>query len=138
MRRNNGKRHQQQPRKGKVKKRDFHNLKQQASGSKPTLLLSAQTLISPTFSSGLALYQVNIAPTISAFPRAYDQLKFYQQYRIRKISYDILPVKNVNAIDQNLLYLYDVPINGNEIPTVSDLSYLAFNNVRVTLLDHQI
>lgn len=36
------------------------------------------------------------------------------------------------------MYLYDVPINGNEIPTVSDLSYLAFNNVKVTLLDHQI
>jgi hypothetical protein len=36
------------------------------------------------------------------------------------------------------VYLYDVPINGNEIPTVSDLSYLAFNNVKVTLLDHQI
>lgn len=34
--------------------------------------------------------------------------------------------------------MYDVPINGNEIPTVTDLSYLAFNNPRVTILDHQL
>lgn len=72
------------------------------------------------------------------FPRALEQVKFYQQYRIRKILYDILPTKNVNAVDENLIYMYDVPINGNEIPTVSDVSYLAYNNTRVTILDHQL
>lgn len=84
------------------------------------------------------MQQINLAPTISAFPRAYDQCAFYQQYRIRKISYDILPVKNVNVVDQNLIYMYDVPITGNQIPTVTELSYLAYDNVRSTLLDHQV
>jgi len=58
-------------------------------------------------------FQINIAPTLSVFPRALEQVRFYQQYRIRKIAYDILPVKNVNAVDENLVYLYDVPIIGN-------------------------
>lgn len=100
--------------------------------------MAVNTIVAPNIAAGSNFHQVNLAPTISAFPRAFEQTKFYQQYRIRKISYDILPVKNVNAVDDNLVYMYDVPINGNEIPTVSDISYLAFNNVKVTVLDHQI
>lgn len=57
--------------------------------------------------------QINIVPTLSVFPRAVEQAKFYQQYRIRKVSYDVLPTKNVNAADENLIYMYDVPVNGN-------------------------
>jgi len=44
-------------------------------------------------------FQINLAPTLSVFPRAVEQVRFYQQYRIRKIAYDIMPVKNVNAVD---------------------------------------
>lgn len=100
--------------------------------------MSVSTIAVPTIPAGSDKLQVNIAPTISAFPRAEEQRKYYQQYRIRKVSYDIMTVKNVNAVDDNLVFVYDVPMNGNEIPTVSDLSYLAYNNVKVTILDHQL
>lgn len=76
-------------------------------------MLSVSTLIFPNIAAGSSVLQVNIAPTISAFPRAEDQRRYYQQYRIRRISYDILTLKNVNAVDDNLVYVYDVPINGN-------------------------
>lgn len=77
------------------------------------MLLAVAVLVSPSIAAGSSILQVNIAPTLSVFPRAVEQAKYYQQYRIRRIMYDVLTVKNVNAVDDNLVYMYDVPINGN-------------------------
>lgn len=66
----------------------------------------------PTFTVGSGLFQVNIAPVISSFPTALDQLQYYQQYRITKVSYKILPWTNVNTTANTTVMLYDVGIYG--------------------------
>jgi len=44
--------------------------------------------------------------------------------------------QNANQLD--LVYVYDVPLRTNQIPTVSETSYLAFKNVNCTLLDRMV
>jgi hypothetical protein len=73
MRQNNPKKiiRQNRPfRRQNKNKRDHHNIRSEAAGNKPTLLLSCSTLISPTIAAGSAIFQVNIAPTLTVFPRA--------------------------------------------------------------------
>lgn len=92
------------------------------------------------------LLQVNVAPSLSIFPKALAISAQFQQYRISNVSYDIAPLNIVNtltgmansAADQQLVYLYDVPIYGNEIPAVSIASYNGFANLKMTLLDRQV
>jgi hypothetical protein len=77
--------------------------------------------------------QINIAPTLSNFPVAANQAKFYEQYRAARVKYTIMPLDVVNqtqgANTLDLVYVYTAPITTPSIPTVSEDSYLAFKNV---------
>jgi len=41
--------------------------------------------------------QVNITPVLDSFPEAKQQAKFYQQYRISKVHYKVIPLDIVNV-----------------------------------------
>lgn len=43
-------------------------------------------------------FQVNVAPSLSIFPKALAISAQFQQYRISNVSYDIAPLKIVNTL----------------------------------------
>lgn len=43
-------------------------------------------------------FQVNVAPSLSIFPKALAISAQFQQYRISNVSYDIVPLKIVNTL----------------------------------------
>jgi len=73
--------------------------------------------------SAVNLKQINIAPTLSIFPAAANQAKFYEQYRCSSIKYTILPLDVVNqtqgANQLDLSYVYIVPMTTTAVPTAS-------------------
>jgi len=73
--------------------------------------------------NGVNLKQVNVAPTLSNFPVAANQAKFYQQYRCSRITYTIMPLDIVNqtqgANQLDMCYVYTVPVTTTFIPIAS-------------------
>jgi len=63
--------------------------------------------------SGVNTKQINLSPTLSSFVAASAQAKYYELYRISRISYTVLPLDIVNqsqgANNLDLVYLYIVP-----------------------------
>jgi len=88
----------------------------------PTLVLKGHLMISTNINA-VNLKQINIAPTLSNFPTAANQAKFYQQYRCSRITYTIMPLDVINqsqgANQLDLCFVYTVPVTTTFIPTVS-------------------
>lgn len=109
------------------------------AGRVPTLTLKAfanfQADINTTQSY---TKQINITPYLGLFPVALEQSKFYQQYRISRVSYTILPTTTTNtqttAGQQSSPLMYSVALFNTSIPGTNEAAYLAYKNVRFTSL----
>jgi len=74
--------------------------------------------------TGSNIKQINIAPTLSAFSAATVQAGFYEQYRVRKVHYRVIPLDPVNQTIQvganwsqlDVPILYIVPTFTSQLP----------------------
>jgi len=68
------------------------------------------------FTGTVTNFQVNVAPALSIFPKALAVAPNFQQYRIRKVYYDVYPLNPVNTMSTagytTTSKLYIVPIMG--------------------------
>jgi hypothetical protein len=89
-------------------------------GGQPTLKLKAHALISQNI-TGVNIKQINIAPTLSIFGAdVLEQAKYFQQYRISRVSVRFLNSTNVSyqqaTYSVELPTVYEVPMINNQIP----------------------
>lgn len=74
--------------------------------------------------TGVNVKQINIAPVLSSFSAATVQAGFYEQYRVRRVNYRVIPLDPVNQTVSNgttwsqldIPILYIVPIYTSQIP----------------------
>jgi hypothetical protein len=88
MKSRNNKQHPKNANRGKNRPKRSQNRDFDFSGArgKPTLVLKAHALVSQNI-SGVNVKQINIAPTASVFGAdIVNQFKYFQQYRIPKIT----------------------------------------------------
>lgn len=61
-------------------------------------------------------FQVNVAPALSIFPKALAIAPNFQQYRIKRVYYDVYPLQPMNTLSTagytTTAKLYVVPIMG--------------------------
>lgn len=70
-----------------------------SQAGKPTLILKAHALISSNV-TGVNVKQINITPTLSDFNLdVVQQAKYFQQYRMAKVSVQFLALDPVNTQD---------------------------------------
>lgn len=97
-------------------------------------MLKAHALINQNI-TGVNIKQINIAPSISIFGAdVLEQLKFFQQYRIPKITVRFMNLDPVNyqqgANSVELPLVYEVPMINNQVPVPAESAYLAYKNVK--------
>jgi hypothetical protein len=68
--------------------------KPMGSKRRPTLVLDVHASINANFNVTSSVKQINIAPSLSVFDKAVQQAKFYQQYKISRVQYKVLPKFN--------------------------------------------
>lgn len=74
--------------------------------------------------SGVNVKQINLAFALSNFPEALTQSAYYEQYRLKRVSYKVLPLDVVNSQQLNgavwntadLVYSYTVPLTTSTVP----------------------
>jgi len=90
---------------------------------RPTLVLRDHLMINQNI-TGTNVKQINIAPVLSSFAAATVQAGFYEQYRVKRVSYRIMPLDTVNQAvadganfrQLDLPYLYIVPTFTSQLP----------------------
>jgi len=96
--------------------------------------------------SGVNVKQINISPVLSSFSAAAVQAGFYEQYRVRRVNYRVLPLATVNqAVPTGATFsqldipiLYIVPTFTSQLPIASESSYLSYKNVQCHLFNTPI
>jgi len=92
--------------------------------------------------TGVNLKQINISPVLSSFAAALTQAKFYENYRVTRVHYRILPLDVVNMMQGantlDLCYVYTVPTFNSQVPLASESSYLGYRECSVRLLQGPI
>jgi hypothetical protein len=101
---------------------------------RPTLVLKAHALINQSL-TGVNVKQINIAPTASVFgPDVLAQFRFFQQYRITRVSVRFINMDPVNyqtaTTPLELPLVYEVPMINNQVPAPAESAYLAYKNVK--------
>lgn len=103
----------------------------------PTLRLRDHLMITQNV-TGVNVKQINISPTLSSFAAASTQARFYENYRVTRVHYRILPLDTVNmtqgANTLDLVYVYTVPTFNSQIPLAAESSYLGYRECSVRLL----
>lgn len=79
----------------------------------------------------IPLLKVDIIPTLDLFPLQY---KNFQNYRIQRVDYQLIPRYNIATMPGSLPIIYSIPLSSPQIPAATTSAFLGFPNCRVSQL----
>lgn len=76
-----------------------------------------------------AIRRIDIAPTLSLFPRGVSLVPQFQTYRITKVSYRLLPRFNISSPSGALPLLMRVPLTSADLPASTVTAFSSYDRL---------